>query len=50
MNRSSRGSTASGSPFENRKLAPYDPLLTRIDPKQVEAMVEASKESLQPRC
>jgi methionyl-tRNA synthetase len=37
-----------GKPIRNRKLAPYDPLLTRIDPKQVEAMVEASKESLQP--
>ena len=29
-------------------IEPYKALLTRIDPKQVEAMVEASKESLQP--
>ncbi len=26
----------------------FEPLMTRIDPKQIEAMVEASKESLQP--
>jgi methionyl-tRNA synthetase len=30
------------------RIAAYEPLLTRIDPKQVEAMVEASKESLPP--
>ena len=33
--------------LSNRKLASYEPLLTRIDPKQVETMIEASKESLQ---
>src|SRR3546814_13237282 len=26
----------------------FTPLLTRIDPKQIEAMVEASKESMKP--
>ncbi len=30
------------------RIVPYEHLLTRIDPKQIEAMVEASKESLQP--
>jgi methionyl-tRNA synthetase len=30
------------------RLLPYQPLLTRIDPKQVSAMIEASKEDLQP--
>ncbi|WP_440222639.1 methionine--tRNA ligase [Dokdonella sp. MW10] len=29
-------------------LKPYEPLATRVDPKQVAAMVEASKESLAP--
>ena len=29
--------------FENRKIAPYEHLAARIDPKEVEAMVEASK-------
>jgi methionyl-tRNA synthetase len=32
----------------NRKLGGYQPLLTRIDPKQMESMVESSKGSLQP--
>jgi methionyl-tRNA synthetase len=30
------------------RIGPYEPLLTRIDPKQVEAMVEASREDLKP--
>jgi methionyl-tRNA synthetase len=30
----------------NQKLNPYQPLLTRIDAKQIEAMIEASKESM----
>jgi methionyl-tRNA synthetase len=29
-------------------IRPYEPLLTRIDPAQVKAMVEASKEDLKP--
>ncbi len=29
-------------------IAPYQHLMTRLDPKQTEAMVEANKESLQP--
>ena len=36
------------TPLLDHAIAPYQALLTRIDPKQVEAMVEASKESLQP--
>ena len=36
------------TPLLDHVIEPYQPLLTRIDPKQVEAMVEASKESLQP--
>jgi len=36
------------APLLDHTIAPYQALLTRIDPKQVEAMVEASKESLQP--
>ena len=35
-------------PLLDHAIAPYTALLTRIDPKQVEAMVEASTESLQP--
>jgi methionyl-tRNA synthetase len=31
----------------NRKLKPFAMLLTRIDPKQIEAMIEASKESME---
>ncbi|MFA6985434.1 MAG: methionine--tRNA ligase subunit beta, partial [Arenimonas sp.] len=30
------------------KVLPYQPLLTRIDPKQIDAMTEASKEDLKP--
>src|SRR5690606_20374476 len=30
------------------RINPYKHLLTRIDPKQIEALVEANKESLQP--
>lgn len=36
------------APLLDHAIAPYQALLTRIDPKHVEAMVEASKESLQP--
>jgi methionyl-tRNA synthetase len=30
------------------QIVPYVPLITRIDPKKIEAMIEASKENLQP--
>jgi methionyl-tRNA synthetase len=30
------------------RVLPYSPLLTRIDPKQIDAMTEASKEDLKP--
>lgn len=36
------------SPLIDHALAEFTPLLTRIDPKKIEAMTEASKESLQP--
>ncbi len=35
-------------PVENREIAPYEYLATRIDPKKVEAMVEASKPKEEP--
>ncbi|HEX3124043.1 MAG TPA: methionine--tRNA ligase [Rhodanobacteraceae bacterium] len=41
-----RGLTLAAN-LANRKLARYEPLLTRIDPKQVESMIELSKESMQ---
>jgi methionyl-tRNA synthetase len=31
-----------------RQIGPYEHLMTRVDPKQITALVEASKESLQP--
>ncbi len=37
--------TALQAPLVAHPLAKFEPLLTRIDPKQVEAMVEASKET-----
>lgn len=37
--------TALDAPLTAHQLAPFEPLLTRIDSKQVEAMVEASKDS-----
>lgn len=40
--------TALDAPLLGRQLAAFKPLITRIDPKQVEAMVEASKESEVP--
>ncbi|HET9047965.1 MAG TPA: methionine--tRNA ligase [Chiayiivirga sp.] len=39
---------ALATPLLAHTIAPYQPLLTRVDPKQVETMVEASTESLQP--
>jgi len=35
-------------PLLDHVINTYEPLLTRIDPKHIEAMIEASKESLQP--
>jgi len=40
--------TALDAPLQGQQLAPFQPLITRIDPKQVEAMVEASKEGEAP--
>ncbi|MFC5578490.1 methionine--tRNA ligase [Lysobacter niabensis] len=36
------------APLLAHRIATYSPLFTRIDPKQLEAMTEASKENLQP--
>jgi len=36
--------TALDAPLTNHSLAKFKPLLTRVDPKQVEAMVEASRQ------
>ena len=35
-------------PLLSHKIGEYQPLLTRIDPKNIEAMIEASKEDMQP--
>ncbi len=35
-------------PLTAHRIQPYTPLFTRIDPKLIDAMTEASKESLQP--
>jgi methionyl-tRNA synthetase len=35
------------TPLLARRIAAYTPLFTRIDPKQIETMIEASKENLQ---
>ena len=35
------------SPLTGRRIQPYAPLFTRIDPKQIDTMIEASKDSLQ---
>ena len=43
-----KGLTLSGN-IANRKVETYEPLLTRVDPKQIEAMIEASKDSLAPQ-
>ncbi|MEO6365746.1 MAG: methionine--tRNA ligase [Luteimonas sp.] len=37
------------APLLARRIKPYVPLFTRIDPKQIEAMIEASTEDLKPR-
>ena len=36
------------TPLLGHGIRPYEALVTRVDPKQIEAMIEASKESLQP--
>jgi methionyl-tRNA synthetase len=36
------------TPLFDHAIQPYTPLFTRIDPKQIDAMTEASKDSLQP--
>jgi len=36
------------TPLLNCAIAPFSPLLTRIDPKQINAMVEAAQENLSP--
>ncbi len=36
------------TPLTAHRIQPYTPLFTRIDPKLIDAMTEASKESLQP--
>jgi len=35
-------------PLCDHAIAPYQPLLTRVDPTLIDAMIEASKETLQP--
>lgn len=35
-------------PLLDHRLREFQPLLTRVDPKHIEAMIEASKENLQP--
>lgn len=39
--------SAVARPLLNHRLREFQPLLTRIDPKHIEAMIEASKENLQ---
>ena len=36
------------SPLLNHRINQFKPLMTRVDPKQIEAMVEASRENLAP--
>ncbi|MBW3550337.1 MAG: methionine--tRNA ligase [Proteobacteria bacterium] len=36
------------APLLSHRIAAYTPLFTRIDPKQIQAMTEASKESMKP--
>ncbi|SFM25655.1 methionyl-tRNA synthetase [Ectothiorhodospira mobilis] len=35
-------------PLTGRPIRPYEPLMTRVDPKAVQALLEASRESLKP--
>jgi methionyl-tRNA synthetase len=45
---SSEGFSGLAEPLLGHRISPYEPLLTRVDPKHIEAMIDASKESLQP--
>ena len=36
------------TPLLGHAIAPFEPLMTRIDPKRIEAMTDASKEDLKP--
>ncbi len=36
------------APLTNHTIAPFEALMTRIDPKQIETMTDASKEDLKP--
>ena len=36
------------APLVGHRIQPYQPLFTRIDPKHIEAMTEASKDTLKP--
>ena len=46
--RPSIASTRPTSSLLGTTIRPYTPLITRVDPKHIETMIEASKESLQP--
>jgi methionyl-tRNA synthetase len=35
-------------PLEGHEIRVFEPLISRIDPKQIETMIESSKESMQP--
>ena len=37
-----------GQPLLDHRIAPFKPLMTRIDPAAIEAMIEESRESLKP--
>ncbi|HET6912861.1 MAG TPA: methionine--tRNA ligase [Rhodanobacteraceae bacterium] len=39
---------SAGEPLLDHRIGEFAPLATRVDPKKIEAMIEASKESLQP--
>jgi methionyl-tRNA synthetase len=45
---STYGMNSIGRWLHDHALSPFTPLMTRIDPKHIEAMTEASKESLKP--
>jgi len=40
--------TALAQPLLGHRIAEYTPLFTRIDPKKIDAMIDASKDTLQP--
>jgi methionyl-tRNA synthetase len=39
---------SAAAPLLGHRINPYEPLLTRIDPRQIEHMIEASKETMKP--